>query len=128
VRQDLIRVFADSKVTVAWIDPATNLPRDTAPSTKAMTPPPPRADLMAALKQVSGALWPGVPIVPEMETGASDSIYTMAAGMPSYGFSGTAIDRNDVRAHGKDERLPIKSFDEGMEFYYRFLKAMTGTK
>ena len=128
VRQDLIRVFADTKVTVAWIDSATNQPQDTAPSTKAMAPPPPRADLMAALKQVSGALWPGVPIVPEMETGASDSIYTMAAGMPSYGFSGTAIDRNDVRAHGKDERLLLSSFDEGMEFYYRFLKAMTGTK
>jgi acetylornithine deacetylase/succinyl-diaminopimelate desuccinylase-like protein len=61
-----------------------------------------------------------------METGASDNIYTMAAGMPSYGLSGTAIDRDDVRAHGKDERLRLVSYDEGMEFYYRFLKALTG--
>ena len=126
VRQDLIRVFNDPKVAVGWIDVTTDQPKDSAPDAKAMTPPPPRADLMAALKQVSGAMWPGVPIVPEMETGASDSIYTMAAGMPSYGFSGTAIDRDDVRAHGKDERLRISSFDEGMEFYYRFLKAISG--
>jgi acetylornithine deacetylase/succinyl-diaminopimelate desuccinylase-like protein len=128
VRQDLIRVFADPKVTVRWIDTAANQPKDTAPQTKAMTPPPVRADLMAALQQVGGQMWPGVPIVPEMETGASDNIYTMAAGMPSYGLSGTAIDRDDVRAHGRDERLRIAAFDDGMEFYYRFLKALTGGK
>jgi acetylornithine deacetylase/succinyl-diaminopimelate desuccinylase-like protein len=128
VRQDLIRVFDDAKVTVAWIDNATGEPKDVAPSTKAMSPPPPRADLMAALQQVAAAMWPGVPIVPDMETGASDSIYTMAAGIPSYGLSGTAIDRDDVRAHGRDERLRISSFDEGMEFYYRFLKALTGAR
>ena len=81
---------------------------------------------MRALKEVAGAMWPGVPIVPEMETGASDSIYTMSAGIPSYGLAGTAIDRDDVRAHGKDERLRIRSFDEGMAFYYSFLKALTG--
>jgi acetylornithine deacetylase/succinyl-diaminopimelate desuccinylase-like protein len=126
VRQDLVRAFSDPKVTVAWIDPATEQPRDAAPATKAMAPPPPRADLMRALKAVVGAMWPGVPIVPEMETGASDSIYTMFAGIPSYGLAGTAIDRDDVRAHGKDERLRIRSFDEGMAFYYGFLKALTG--
>lgn len=128
VRQDLIRVFADPKVAVRWVDVTDDQPKDIAPSTRAMSPPPPRADLMAALKQVSAGLWPGIPIVPEMETGASDSIYTMAAGMPSYGFFGTAIDRDDVRAHGKDERLRVSSYDEGMEFYVRFLKAMTGGK
>jgi len=63
-----------------------------------------------------------------METGASVSIRTMLAGMPSYGFFGTAIDRDDVRAHGQDERLGVRSFDEGMEFYYRFLKALTGPR
>jgi acetylornithine deacetylase/succinyl-diaminopimelate desuccinylase-like protein len=126
VRQALIRVFDDPKLTVAWIDPATDQPAATAPATKALTPPPPRADLMRALKDVAGTLWPGVPIVPVMETGASDSIYTMFAGIPSYGFAGTAIDRDDVRAHGRDERLRVRSFDEGTEFYYRFLKALTG--
>jgi len=50
-------------------------------------------------------MWPGAPVIPAMETGASDSVYTIAAGIPSYGVSGMAIDRDDVRAHGKDERL-----------------------
>ncbi len=128
VRRDLIRLVADPKLTVQWRDAATDELHDTGPDTRALSPPPPRADLMAALKSVSGQMWPGLPIVPEMETGASDNIYTMAAGMPSYGLAGTAIDRDDVRAHGKDERLRLSAFDEGMEFYYRFLKALTGGK
>jgi acetylornithine deacetylase/succinyl-diaminopimelate desuccinylase-like protein len=48
----------------------------------------------------------------------------MAAGFPSYGISGLAIDRDDVRAHGKDERVRISSFDDAVDFYYRFLKAL----
>jgi acetylornithine deacetylase/succinyl-diaminopimelate desuccinylase-like protein len=50
----------------------------------------------------------------------------MAAGIPSYGFSGTAIDRDDVRFHGRDERLRIGAYDEGVVFYYRLLKTLTG--
>jgi acetylornithine deacetylase/succinyl-diaminopimelate desuccinylase-like protein len=49
----------------------------------------------------------------------------MAAGMPTYGIGGDAIDRNDIRAHGQDERLGIESFYTGADFYYRFLKAVT---
>jgi acetylornithine deacetylase/succinyl-diaminopimelate desuccinylase-like protein len=60
-----------------------------------------------------------------METGASDSIYTMMAGIPSYGISGVALDRDDVRAHGKDERVPVESFYTAVEFYYEFLKKLT---
>jgi len=64
-------------------------------------------------------------VIPEMETGASDSIYTIAAGLPSYGINGVAIDSDDIRAHGKDERLRVESFYSGVDFYYRFLKAIT---
>jgi acetylornithine deacetylase/succinyl-diaminopimelate desuccinylase-like protein len=64
-------------------------------------------------------------VVPTMATGASDGVYTNAAGLPTYGVCGIAIDMDDVRAHGRDERLPVKSFDEGLEFYYRYLKAIT---
>jgi len=68
-------------------------------------------------------MWPGAPVIPELETGASDSIYTVAAGLPSYGINGVAIDQNDVRAHGKDERVRVSAFYGGVDFYYRFLKA-----
>jgi acetylornithine deacetylase/succinyl-diaminopimelate desuccinylase-like protein len=60
--------------------------------------------------------------------GASDSIYTMNAGIPSYGISGVAIDHDDVRAHGRDERVPVDSFYTGVEFYYEFLKKLTTHK
>jgi acetylornithine deacetylase/succinyl-diaminopimelate desuccinylase-like protein len=98
---------------------------DVAPDRKAMTPPPPRADVFAALKKVAASYWPGVPIVPEMETGASDSIFNMPAGIPSYGINGALIDRDDVRAHGRDERLRVSSFDDAAAFYYDYLKTLT---
>jgi len=50
----------------------------------------------------------------------------MAAGIPSYGVNGVAIDQDDIRAHGKDERVRVTSYFDGVVFYYRLLKAMTG--
>jgi acetylornithine deacetylase/succinyl-diaminopimelate desuccinylase-like protein len=125
VRQDLLRVFADPKVAVRYKDPATAEYLDKAPNTKAFLPPPLRPDVMNPLRALSAKMWPGAPVLPEMETGASDSIYTIAAGLPSYGINGVAIDADDIRAHGKDERLRVESFYEGVDFYYRFLKAIT---
>jgi acetylornithine deacetylase/succinyl-diaminopimelate desuccinylase-like protein len=125
VRQDLIRIFADSKIAVRFKDPATAEYLDKAPDTKAFLPPPLRADVMNPLRAIAGKMWPGAPVIPEMETGASDSIYTIASGLPSYGIDGVAIDADDVRAHGKDERLRVESYYNGVDFYYRFLKAIT---
>ena len=125
VRQDLVRIFAEPKLAVRSIDPGTGTRRDVASDRKALAPPPPRADVFAALHKVAEKFWPGVPIVPEMETGASDSVYTMAAGIPSYGVNGALIDRDDVRAHGRDERLRVSAFDDSAAFYYEFLKTLT---
>jgi acetylornithine deacetylase/succinyl-diaminopimelate desuccinylase-like protein len=126
VRHDLIRVIADAKLQLRYIDSDGNT-RDVAAERKAFAPPPIRADLLAALDRVAAQLWPGVPVIPEMESGASDSVYTMAAGIPSYGVSGIAIDRDDIRAHGKDERLLLNSFYTGLDFYQHLLRALTGT-
>jgi acetylornithine deacetylase/succinyl-diaminopimelate desuccinylase-like protein len=71
-------------------------------------------------------MWPGIPVLPNMSTGASDGVYTNAAGMPTYGVSGEQYDRDDVRAHGKDERIGVESFARGVDFYYVFLKGVTG--
>ena len=83
---------------------------------------------MQTLDRVAAEMWPGAPVVPTMSTGASDGVYTNAAGMPTYGISGLAIDTDDVRAHGKDERLGVESYYRGVEFYYRYLKALTSAK
>lgn len=122
-RQALIRVLADPQVAVQYLGAAGGVVQ--APDSKGFPTVLPSADVLRPLEQVAAEMWPGTPIIPEMETGASDSVYTMAAGMPSYGLNGVGIDQDDVRAHGKDERVRISAFDDGVEFYYRFLKAMT---
>ncbi len=124
VRQDLIRIFNDPGLTVQYVTDAGMVMEKGAERTSA-PPPPVNATVQAALTKVVGQMWPRLPIVPTMEAGASDSIYTTAAGVPSYGLNGFAIDENDVRAHGKDERLGVESFYRGVEFTYLFLKALT---
>ena len=126
VQADLQRIVADPGVSVSWVDPADGKLRARAPATMAMNPPPVNAELLAALQKSVGERWPGIPILPEMEPGASDSIYTMAAGIPSYGFCGVAIDVDDVRAHGRDERVRVVDFDEGMAFFHRFVRLLGG--
>ena len=81
--------------------------------------------MLKPLEHVADSMWPGAPVVVDMETGASDSKYTIAAGMPSFGIGEEAVDRDDIRAHGKDERLRVSSFYEGVDFFYRYLKALS---
>ena len=127
IRLDLVKLFNDPQLSVRYRADSGTL-SDHGSDRKAMTPPPLNPDVMAALRGVSSKLWPGTPVLPIMEPGASDSIYTMMAGIPSYGINGVAIDRDDVRAHGKDERVKISAYYQGAEFYYEFLKALTTRK
>jgi acetylornithine deacetylase/succinyl-diaminopimelate desuccinylase-like protein len=127
VRQELIRIFADPQVTVRYVDDANNV-SGTAPDKRGFPPLLPPANVLDPLTKVAAEIWPGAPVIPEMDTGASDSIYTRAENIPSYGVSGIAIDQDDVRAHGKDERVRVSSFYDGVEFHYRFLKALTSNR
>jgi acetylornithine deacetylase/succinyl-diaminopimelate desuccinylase-like protein len=122
-QQALVRIFADPKVTVTYLD-GTGV-EGKAPESKGFPTVLPPPAVLRALEKITAEMWPGAPVIPEMETGASDSIHTMAAGIPSYGINGIGIDQDDIRAHGKDERIRVTSFYDGMEFYYRFLKALT---
>src|SRR5579884_2329886 len=125
VQRTLTTLVADNEVKVRYIDFAGN-PQDQTPNTGSLPPPPVNEEFRSALEKVRSEMWPGVPIIPEMESGASDSVYTMAADIPSYGVTGFAIDRDDDRSHGRDERLPVTSFDNGVVFYYRLVKGLTG--
>ena len=124
IRLKLIQTFDDPKLTVRYRTDAGEL-ADHGSDRAAMVPPPLRADVIGSLRKVAAKLWPGAPLIPIMETGSSDSIYTMNAGIPSYGINGVAVDRDDIRMHGKDERLKVDSYYTGVEFYYQFLKALT---
>ena len=85
-----------------------------------------RADLMSAVSAVTTSLWPGVPTVPMMVMGATDGLYLRAAGIPTYGIQGFFYDRDDIRFHGRDERLKVQSFYEGQTFLYELVKRLTG--
>jgi acetylornithine deacetylase/succinyl-diaminopimelate desuccinylase-like protein len=124
VRQDLIRVLADPQITVRYVADNGKV-SDTAPDRKGFPPPPLSPQVMKPLDSTVAAMWPGLKVVPIMSAGASDAIYTSAAGLPTYGVAGIALDRDDVRMHGRDERVGVKSFDTGNEFFYRYLKALT---
>ncbi len=122
-RQDLIRIFNDPKITVRYVNDAGEA-FDTAPDRKALPPTALKPEVQQPLEVLVNKMWPGIPIIPTMATGASDGVYTNGAGMPTYGISGIALERNDVRAHGKDERIPIESYYRGVDFYYQFVKAL----
>ena len=83
---------------------------------------------MGTIAKVSGEFWPGVPIVPTMSAGATDGSYLRNAGIPTYGHSGLASDVDDVRAHGRDERVLVHSFFTGQEYLYRLVKVLAGGK
>jgi acetylornithine deacetylase/succinyl-diaminopimelate desuccinylase-like protein len=127
IRLQLIQLFNDPKLSIRYRSDAGEV-MDHGSDRKSMVPPPLRTDVMESLRGVAAKLWPGAPVLPIMETGASDSIYTMNGGIPSYGISGVAIDRDDLRMHGKDERVKVESYYTGVEFYYQFLKALTTDK
>jgi acetylornithine deacetylase/succinyl-diaminopimelate desuccinylase-like protein len=87
---------------------------------------PMRPDILRAMNRVTDSMWPGLPIVPSQSTGATDGKYLRAAGIPTYGVQGFALDRDDSRMHGKDERMPVKSFYEGQTFLYDLVKDLAG--
>jgi acetylornithine deacetylase/succinyl-diaminopimelate desuccinylase-like protein len=87
-----------------------------------------RPDILQAFERVSDIMWPGVITVPSMAVGGSDGRYLRVAGIPTYGIQGFFVDRDDVRAHGRDERMPVQSFYEGQTFLYSFVKALSEGK
>jgi acetylornithine deacetylase/succinyl-diaminopimelate desuccinylase-like protein len=90
-----------------------------------LQPAPPSAlnpAVMKPIEQLTAKMWKGVPVIPIMGTGATDSTHFRAAGIPMYGVSGLFGDINDVRAHGKDERVGIKQFYASQDFLYQLVK------
>jgi acetylornithine deacetylase/succinyl-diaminopimelate desuccinylase-like protein len=124
IRNQLIQVLDEPAIRVKYVG-AIGEVTDHGSERQSYAPPPLRRDVFAPLEKVVQEMWPGIPVIPDMATGASDAIYTNAAGLPTYAIAGTMIDRDDIRAHGRDERLGVESYYKGVEFYYRYLKALT---
>jgi acetylornithine deacetylase/succinyl-diaminopimelate desuccinylase-like protein len=117
VERTLVRVIHDTAVALAPVDTAKPSP-----------PSPLRSDLFDVISASVKATWGPMPIVPTLSTGATDGLYLLNAGMPVYGFTGMFIATDDDREHGKDERILIKSFDDGLDFTYDLVKRLTGAR
>ena len=115
IQSTLVGVLADDKITVTPDQPAKPSP-----------PSPLNPQLFKAIEKLTAKFWPGVPVLPLMSTGATDSLYLRKAGIASYGHSGLANDIFDVRAHGKDERVNVKAFFTGQQYLYELVKQLSG--
>jgi acetylornithine deacetylase/succinyl-diaminopimelate desuccinylase-like protein len=125
VQRTLERVVADPKLTIR---PATEKTADGKPVPVVTVPPSPLIpELITALKQALATKWPGLPVVPTMSTGATDGKYLRIAGIPTYGIACMFFDMEDDRSHGKDERVGVVDFYDGVEFGYRFMKTLSST-
>ncbi|MBV8515593.1 MAG: M20/M25/M40 family metallo-hydrolase [Acidobacteria bacterium] len=114
VESTLKQIVSDDQVSIKMTEEA-----------KAGPASPIRSDLFKAITESSNKIWPGVPVVPMMVMGATDGKYLRIAGIPTYGVQGFFFDRNDIRFHGRDERMPIASFYEGQAFLYDLVKRLS---
>jgi acetylornithine deacetylase/succinyl-diaminopimelate desuccinylase-like protein len=87
-----------------------------------------RADLMSAISRITDSMWPAVPVLPIMVPGATDGLYLRAAGIPTYGVQGFFMERDDMRMHGRDERMSVDGFYEGQTFLYELVKALSSSQ
>ena len=57
--------------------------------------------------------------------GAPDDPSLRMAGIPTYGIQGFFMDTDDMRMHGRDERMSVQSFYEGQQFLYELVKTLS---
>ena len=70
-------------------------------------------------------MFPAAPVIPQMSTGATDGKEFRAVGIPIYGVDGGwIVSPDDERAHGRDERLPVKALDDDVDHWVRMVTAL----
>jgi acetylornithine deacetylase/succinyl-diaminopimelate desuccinylase-like protein len=111
-------LISDKQIDVSW----TFLEKTEYPAS------PLREDVLSVMRQVTQQLWPSAAVVPVLETGGTDGRFLRGAGIPTYGASGVFIDEDDYRAHGRDERIRVRDFYQGVEFYNRFIRVLSSQR
>jgi acetylornithine deacetylase/succinyl-diaminopimelate desuccinylase-like protein len=114
VHSTLETVIGNDQVSVSRVNAATPSP-----------PSPLTPEMLGSIEAITEDMWPGVPVIPTMSTGATDGLYLRNAGIPVYGVSGLFRDIDDNRSHGQNERILIESFFGGQEFLYRLTKSLS---
>jgi acetylornithine deacetylase/succinyl-diaminopimelate desuccinylase-like protein len=126
IKDTLIKVVDDPQINVTFVEQRSAdgeliLPEKVPPS-------PLRPDLMKSVEASAAAIWGPLPIMPVMDTGASDGRYLRTAGIPTYGIAGVFLDLDNRRAHGQDERVRVQDFYDGVEFNYKLMQAVATAK
>lgn len=116
IRRTLEQVVADPGIHVSFVDP----PERVSP------PPVLTREILAPVEAITAQLWPGVPVLPIMQAGATDARFLTPAGIPTYGISGIFSDPATTNAHGLNERTRVQSLYEGREFLERLIRAYAG--
>jgi acetylornithine deacetylase/succinyl-diaminopimelate desuccinylase-like protein len=114
IREQLAAIVGDDAIRIT-IRPE--------PGPKEAHMPPLTEHVLKTVEAVSAGIWPGVPLVPTMATGATDGRFLNGVGVPTYGLSGMFSDPDGSGAHGLNERIRVRSLYEGRDFLYRVTKA-----
>jgi acetylornithine deacetylase/succinyl-diaminopimelate desuccinylase-like protein len=117
VEATIKRVLADTGVHIS---------REREPTLSPASPL--RPDVMQPVSTLAHKMWPGAAIVPEMSTGATDGLYVRNAGIPVYGVSAVFERIDDIRAHGRDERIGVKAYHEAAAYWYDLVKQLSGER
>jgi acetylornithine deacetylase/succinyl-diaminopimelate desuccinylase-like protein len=117
VQKTLARVMANDKIRITPVGTATLSP-----------PAPLTREILGPAEAVSQQMWPGVPMVPIMLAGATDGRFLNNAGIPTYGLTGLFRDPDGSGVHGLNERIPVRSLYDGLEYLYRVVKVYAGGK
>jgi acetylornithine deacetylase/succinyl-diaminopimelate desuccinylase-like protein len=123
VQKALERVANDPRVRVSVVPQLT--PEGKVVPVVPVPPSPLLPEVTQAMEKVLSVTWPGVPLVATMSTGATDGKYARIAGIPTYGISCMFFDKNDNREHGKDERVGVQDFYDGVQFGYQLMKELS---
>jgi acetylornithine deacetylase/succinyl-diaminopimelate desuccinylase-like protein len=117
IEATLKRIIDDEKITLSRVDP---------PKPSPASPVDPY--IFGMVEKIGRQIWPNVVAMPTMTTGATDGLHLRSVGIPVYGISGMFSDFEDQRAHGKDERIGITDYYNGVEFMCRLMKALGQSK
>ena len=109
--ESVIRKLAGDRVRVSVLEPPIASPAS-----------PPAPAVLSRIEPLAAKYWPGVPVIPVMSTGTTDGMYTRSGGIPTYGVSAIDSNPDDVRAHGKDERVSVESFYRAAQFWLELMK------
>ncbi len=112
VQAALAKAIDDPKVSITLIPPARPI----------AVPPPLSAKIFGPAEKLAGELYPGLPILPIMSTGATDAIYLAPIGIPTYGVPGILFEADGGGIHGLNERIRVKSLYDGRAYLYRLVK------